>query len=156
MPTHSHRLVGILLTGAAVLICLGVLALVAEATRYDGPRGLKPYTIEGERYRPHAAAGYDTVGIASWYGDPFHGRPTANGTRYDQDGLSAAHRTLPLGTPVRVTRLEDGRSLILRITDRGPFVKGRIIDLSRGAARRLGFANDGLARVRVRALHSPL
>jgi rare lipoprotein A (peptidoglycan hydrolase) len=138
---------------------LGFLVLVAALVwnlGYDGPLGLRPYEIDGVSYAPHGAVGYDEEGIASWYGAPFHGRPAANGTIYDQEAFTAAHKTLPLGTEVRVTNLENGRSALLRITDRGPFVEGRIIDVSRRAARRLGFLGDGLAQVRVRALVSPL
>jgi rare lipoprotein A len=89
------------------------------------------------------------VGLASWYGGSFHGRRTASGERFDQEALTAAHRSLPLGTRARVTNLENGRSVIITVTDRGPFVRGRIIDLSRGAARRLGILRAGKARVRV-------
>lgn len=96
-----------------------------------------------------AAAASAEDGIASWYGGRHHGRPTASGKPFDQNAMTAAHRTLPLGSRVRVTLLPDGPSLALTITDRGPFVRGRIIDVSRGAAARLGFAGRGLARVRV-------
>lgn len=92
---------------------------------------------------------YDEVGIASWYGPKFHGRPTANGEIYDMNALTAAHTTLPLPSIVRVTNLENGRSMLLRVNDRGPFVKGRLIDVSRRAAQLLGFAAKGTARVRV-------
>lgn len=90
-----------------------------------------------------------TVGVASWYGPGFHGRATASGERYDQHGLTAAHRTWPLGTAVRVTHLANGRSLVVRINDRGPFVDGREIDLSFEAARQLGIVRPGTARVRL-------
>ena len=98
---------------------------------------------------PRAPEGYRQRGVASWYGPEFHGRRTASGERFDQEGLTAAHRSLPLGTRVRVTNLENGRSVIVTVTDRGPFVRGRVIDLSRGAARRLGILRAGTARVRV-------
>jgi len=91
-------------------------------------------------------------GVSSWYGKDFHGNPTASGEIYDMYGLSAAHRTLPLGTVVEVTNLDNGRSAVLKINDRGPFIKGRILDCSYGAARELDFANAGLARVRVEVL----
>lgn len=141
--------------GLSGLGLLGLLAILLHAGAYDGPRGLHPYHIDGVRYTPHRAKGYDEVGVASWYGAPFHGRPAANGTVYDQEAFTAAHRTLPLGTEVRVTNLANGRAALLRITDRGPFVDGRIIDVSRRAARRLGFVEKGLTRVRVRALRAP-
>ncbi len=113
----------------------------------------RPYRVGGRTYYPLAsAAGYDETGIASWYGRKFHGRKTANGERYDMYALSAAHKTLPLPTLVRVTNLENGRQVIVRVNDRGPYVKNRLIDLSYAAARQLGFAGKGTARVRVQAL----
>lgn len=113
-----------------------------------------PYRVNGRTYYPMASAsGYDEVGIASWYGPKFHGGKTANGERYDMHGLSAAHRTLPLPTLVRVTNLENGRSVVVRVNDRGPFAnKGRLIDLSYAAAQSLGFVDKGTARVRVTSL----
>ena len=99
------------------------------------------------------------VGYASYYGPGFHGNETANGETFDQRAMTAAHRTLPLGTVVRVTNLENGRSVVVRINDRGPygrnFRNGTIIDLSKGAAQRLRFIKDGLVRVRVEVLRSP-
>lgn len=115
----------------------------------------KPYTVLGKRYYPlQSAAGYDEVGMASWYGRDFHGRKTANGQRYDMYGVSAAHKTLPLGTKVRVTNLENKRSVILVVNDRGPFVRGRVLDLSYGAAKKLGTVEKGVAKVRITALTS--
>lgn len=95
------------------------------------------------------------VGIASWYGPKFHGRRTASGEVYDMHQLSAAHRTLPLGSWVQVTNLENGRSIQVRVNDRGPFVRGRIIDLSYAAAQSLGMVRQGLARVSVWPLQAP-
>jgi len=95
---------------------------------------------------------YEATGIASWYGASYHGRQTANGEIYDMNALSAAHPTLQLPSVVRVTNLEDGRSLLLRVNDRGPFVKDRLIDRSQAAARGLGFEEQGLTRVHVRYL----
>jgi len=92
-------------------------------------------------------------GIASWYGPQYDGRQTASGEIFDQDAMTAAHRTLPFGTVVRVDDLDNGQSVKVRINDRGPFIHGRIIDLSRGAARRLGMVQAGLAHVRVEVLH---
>lgn len=116
----------------------------------------RPYTVMGRTYYPlKNARGYDEVGNASWYGKDFHGRKTASGRVYDMYGLSAAHKTLPLGTRVQVTNLANKRSVILTIDDRGPFVRGRILDLSYGAARRLGTVELGVARVRVTVLDSP-
>jgi rare lipoprotein A len=111
-----------------------------------------PYQIAGTWYRPAVDYGYDETGIASWYGPNFHGKQTANGERYDMNTLTAAHRTLPLPSIVRVTNLENGRSIIVRVNDRGPFAKGRIIDMSRLAAERLDMITKGTARVRVRIL----
>jgi rare lipoprotein A len=101
-----------------------------------------------------AARGSSEIAIASWYGREFHGRRTASGEVFDQHGLSAAHPTLPLGTRVRVTSLTTGESVDVRITDRGPFVKGRTLDLSYGAARRLRMLNQGTGRVRIEVLTS--
>lgn len=92
------------------------------------------------------------VGVASWYGGSLHGRRTASGERFDQEDLTAAHRSLPFGTRVRVTHLENGRSVIVTINDRGPYARGRIIDVSRAAARRLDMLRTGTARVRVEAM----
>ncbi|RMH51974.1 MAG: septal ring lytic transglycosylase RlpA family protein [Zetaproteobacteria bacterium] len=113
----------------------------------------RPYRVGGRWYHPlQSAAGYDETGIASWYGRDFHGRRTANGEIYDMHAMTAAHKTLPLPTMVRVTNLENGRSVVVRVNDRGPFVKNRLIDLSYAAARALGFDRKGTARVRVQAL----
>ncbi len=92
---------------------------------------------------------YRQVGLASWYGPGFHGRPTASGARFDQHRLTAAHRSLPLGSRVTVTHLANGRSIEVEITDRGPYVRGRVLDLSRAAAARLGMVDAGVARVRI-------
>lgn len=115
---------------------------------------LRPYTINNVRYVPQDDPNYDQTGLASWYGEPFHGRLTATGEIYDMNQVSAAHKTLPLPTTVEVTNLENGRVLTVRVNDRGPFVDGRIIDLSRRAAQLLGFEKQGVARVRVRIPHT--
>lgn len=112
----------------------------------------KPYKISGAWYHPREDLDYDQTGIASWYGPGFHGRPTANGERYNQNDLTAAHPTLPMPSLVRVTNLENGRSVDLRINDRGPFSKSRIIDVSHRAAQLLGFDRQGTAKVRVKVL----
>jgi rare lipoprotein A len=109
-----------------------------------------PYQIAGRWYVPTPDLTYDRVGIASWYGAENHGRATANGETYDMMGLTAAHKTLAMPSYVYVTNLDNGRTLLLRLNDRGPFVDDRIIDVSRAAARALGFEGNGLARVRVR------
>lgn len=115
----------------------------------------RTYEVFGREYRVlDSAEGYVEEGMASWYGDEFHGRPTASGERYDMHRLSAAHRTLPLHTWVEVTNLQNGRSVVLKVNDRGPFARTgeRILDLSYAAARELGVVAAGTARVRVRAL----
>ena len=92
------------------------------------------------------------TGVSSFYAEDFHGKLTANGEVYDMYGLTAAHKTLPLNTIVRVTNLENNKSLILRINDRGPYVKGRILDCSYGAAKKLGFTNNGTAKVKIEVI----
>lgn len=111
-----------------------------------------PYQINGIWYYPKVDYEYDETGIASWYGPNFHGKLTANGETYDMNALTAAHRTLPMPSIVEVTNLENGRTLRLTINDRGPYAKGRIIDVSRRGAQLLGFQNNGIAKVRVRIL----
>jgi len=109
----------------------------------------KPYKIRGKVYRPREDSDYSAVGLASWYGRAFHGRKTANGEIYDMGELTAAHPTLPLPSYARVTNLTNQRSVVVRINDRGPFAKGRIIDVSATAARVLGFKRAGVAKVKV-------
>ncbi|MEZ5996699.1 MAG: septal ring lytic transglycosylase RlpA family protein [Hyphomonadaceae bacterium] len=111
-----------------------------------------PYEANGRWYVPTPEPGYEQTGVASWYGPQFHGQRTANGEIYDQEALTAAHPTLPLNSLVQVTNLENGREVIVRITDRGPFVGERLIDLSHGAATVLGFEQAGRTRVHVRYL----
>lgn len=114
------------------------------------------YEVMGQRYYVlPESAGYSEQGIASWYGREFHGRPTSSGETYDMYALTAAHKTLPLPTTARVTNLDTGKSIIVRINDRGPFMKGRLIDLSYAAARDLGFVSAGTAQVEVQALAGP-
>ncbi|HEY1720954.1 MAG TPA: septal ring lytic transglycosylase RlpA family protein [Magnetospirillaceae bacterium] len=112
----------------------------------------EPYQIAGVWYYPAEDYNYDETGIASWYGPNFHGKFTANGEVYDQNDVTAAHRTLPMPSIVRVTNLENGRSLIVRINDRGPYAHNRIIDLSRRSAQLLGVLDNGTARVRVQIM----
>ena len=113
---------------------------------------MRPYQIRGRWYRPEEQPHYDETGMASWYGDQFHGRPTATGERFDMNALTAAHKTLPLPGLVEVTNLANGRRVVLRVNDRGPFVDERIIDLSRGAADALDLRRAGVGEVRVRYL----
>ncbi|WP_273756160.1 septal ring lytic transglycosylase RlpA family protein [Bartonella sp. MM73XJBT] len=109
----------------------------------------KPYQIKGKWYYPQNDPTYKRVGEASWYGSDFHGRLTANGEVYDMNLLTAAHPTMPLPSYARVTNLKNGSSIIVRVNDRGPFMKDRIIDLSKQAAEILGYANVGVANVKV-------
>jgi rare lipoprotein A len=116
----------------------------------------KPYKVMGEWYQPMAdARGFTQQGIASWYGSDFHGKPTSCGEIYNMYGISAAHKTLPLGTWVKVRNLDARRELDLRVNDRGPFVRGRVIDLSYGAAKELGVLGPGTAQVEIIALGTP-
>ena len=123
---------------------------LASATPHGTYKLGSPYQINGVWYYPEFDPAYDSVGIASWYGRDFHGRPTANGEVFDMGQISAAHPTLPMPSLVEVTNLENGRSVKLRVNDRGPFHGNREIDLSQAAARELGFENKGLTEVRVR------
>lgn len=109
-----------------------------------------PYQLNGQWYVPREEASYDRRGIASWYGADFHGRKTANGEVYDMDALTAAHPTLPMPSYAYVTNLSNGRTVLVRINDRGPYAHNRIIDLSRRTAHLLGLAERGTSEVRVR------
>ena len=111
-----------------------------------------PYQIKGVWYYPKVNDSYDETGIASWYGPNFHAKKTANGEIFDQNAVSAAHKTLPLPSIVRVTNLDNGRSVVVRVNDRGPYAKSRIIDMSKRASELLGFKDQGTARVRVQIL----
>ena len=114
----------------------------------------KPYRIKGVWYYPKEDWDYVETGVASWYGPQFHGKDTANGEIFDQNAVSAAHRTLPLPSVVRVTNLENGRVIVVRVNDRGPFAHGRIIDMSRRGAQLLGFERQGTAKVLVEILEN--
>lgn len=109
----------------------------------------EPYEVKGKWYYPEEDNSYDKTGIASWYGDYFHGRLTANGEYFDMHSLSAAHTTLPLPSYVKVTNLENMKSVTVRVNDRGPYIENRIIDLSRKAAEEIDMLNEGTAKVRV-------
>ena len=113
---------------------------------------MRRYQVRGRWYQPSEQPGYDETGLASWYGEQFNGRPTATGERFDMHALTAAHKTLPLPGLVEVTNLANGRRIVVRVNDRGPFVDNRIIDLSRGSAEALGMLNAGVGEVRVRYL----
>src|ERR1700690_4495342 len=109
----------------------------------------KPYTVAGRVYVPEEDVNYHEEGLASWYGDDFHGRQTADGEVFDMDGLTAAHPTLPMPCYARVTNLSNGKSLVVRVNDRGPYANNRLIDVSHKAAELLDFKSNGVARVRV-------
>ena len=139
---------------ALAAVALAFLLGACTASPYPTTGGVahgagRPYQVDGVWYVPKQDPGYDAVGRASWYGEPYHGRRTASGQIFDMYAFTAAHTTLPFGTRVRVTNLKNGRTLIVVINDRGPFVRGRIIDVSRHVARRLGFERKGTAPVRV-------
>jgi rare lipoprotein A len=151
--------------GALAVGLLSLLAACAGGTRPGGgglpvvtdpapivSGTMRPYQIRGRWYHPAEQPGYDQTGTASWYGDQFNGRATASGERFDMHALTAAHRTLPLPGLVEVTNLANGRRIVARVNDRGPFVDGKIIDLSRGSAEALGMLQAGAAEVRVRYL----
>jgi len=117
------------------------------------PPTQKPYKIQGKTYYPIPSAyGYSKVGTASWYGKKFHGRKTSNGETYNMYSLTAAHKTLPMNTELMVENLENGKKIFVRVNDRGPFVKGRILDLSYNAAKEIEMTKRGTARVKITAL----
>lgn len=154
LPVSAWRWVAVLWCLTAVILG-GCHARVAGVPG-DGrayARGQRPYQVAGIHYYPiPSARGFVQEGVASWYGSDFHGRATSSGERYDMDAMTAAHKTLPLGTCVKVTEQAGGASIIVRINDRGPFVRGRIIDLSRKAARALNMLGPGTAQVRIEAV----
>jgi len=118
-------------------------------------KGHRPYYVRGKTYYPLVTAkGYEERGVACWYGPSFHGHKTSSGEMFDMYGISAAHKLLPMHTNVEVTNLENGKSITLKINDRGPFVAGRVIDLSYGAAKELAMLDNGLARVLIRTCGS--
>lgn len=144
----------------SILVAITLFAGCASAAPqgykagYKSKRGTqKPYKIDGKWYTPvESSYGFEEDGLASWYGRDFHGKKTSNGETYDMYAMTAAHKTLPMNTYVRVVRLDDGRETIVRVNDRGPFVRGRIIDLSYTAAKKLGIDEQGTARVKIVAL----
>jgi len=164
----SERLGEIARIGAIAIGCAALAHCSGPLARKDsqyGPRVVEegepvpkgggsyrvgnPYSINGRTYVPTENLSYRAEGIASWYGPDFHGRLTANGEVYDMHSISAAHTTMPLPSYARVTNLANGRSMVVRVNDRGPYVRNRIMDLSIGAAKALDFYGHGLARVRV-------
>jgi rare lipoprotein A len=143
---------------AACMVLIGCSVSPRFATREESAgsgEGKTPESKKPEESRPPAATGRILLtleGVASYYAEDFHGKLTSNGETYDMNGLTAAHRTFPFGTKVRVTNLENGKSVIVRINDRGPFKEGRIIDLSRGAAEQIDLIPTGTTRVKLEVL----
>lgn len=158
MTTINHKILGaIALSLMALTSCtsdrIGLGDKYSQSAAISGKGGTykigTPYKIMGKWYYPKEDYNYVETGTASWYGKDFHAKYTANGEVYDMNTLTAAHRTLPLPSIVRVTNLENGRSLVLRVNDRGPFAKNRIIDISKRGAQLLGFQAQGTAKVKV-------
>lgn len=148
---------GLALTGCAqtqlAAYTVKKLPLPGDAPKSEGRYKVgSPYEIFGIEYRPKEQFDLVEKGIASWYGDPFHGRQTANGEIYSKYELTAAHRTLQMPSLIRVTNLENGRQLVMRVNDRGPFARGRILDVSERGAELLGFKQQGTARVKIEVL----
>jgi len=155
-----------------MIVCLGLASMISGCStlqkdkgsftaaekgaylpRSHGKKTSRPYRVKGKQYHPMVSSkGYRAVGVASWYGSE-SGNRTATGDHFNPNRLTAAHKTLPLPTQVRVTNLENGLSTILVVNDRGPFIPGRLIDLSYGAARRLNMHRRGTCRVMVEALN---
>lgn len=157
MNQRKHRLKRLTylsFSGLIIFLFLSSCSTVRTSSPPDKvPSSPKPYKVQGKWYQPRSHAyGFRQKGLASWYGEKFHGRKTSNGEVYNMYGISAAHKTLPFNTVVTVRNLDNGKSLDVRINDRGPFVRGRIIDLSYGAAKKIGLVGPGTARVEIEAL----
>lgn len=169
MPSINHRKSGIgdpaprtlCLSNLPFPVCLGLLFFLLSCA---GPEKKPPslpgyptaYKIGKQWYQPvKHARGFRERGLASWYGEDFHGRRTSSSEIYDMHALTAAHKTLPLGTYVKVRNLRNGKEVVVRINDRGPFVRGRIIDLSYGGAKKIGLVGPGTAPVEIVALGVP-
>lgn len=163
--SRKTRLAVLLLSGTVLTGCaeMNLFGHMAKSVGGDAPpppsssaatnyKVGKPYQVAGVWYYPQEDFAYDETGIASWYGPDFHAKLTANGETFDQNAVTAAHKTLQMPSIARVTNLENGRSIIVRINDRGPFVNGRILDLSRKSAQLLGMEGKGTAKVRVQIL----
>ncbi len=152
----SAMIAALVLSGCAESTLVGHTAkTIFPEDQQEGQGGYKvgaPYQIDGAWYTPKEDYSYSEVGVASWYGNDFHGKRTANGEKYDMNAMTAAHRTLPMPSLVRVTNLDNGRSAIVRVNDRGPFARSRVLDVSKRAADALGFIGSGTANVRVEIL----
>lgn len=158
--TRTRKILALILSGVlAAFLISGCASKTVTTTKRPG-KSIRtndptqvPYVIKGITYYPIPdATGFREKGVASWYGDYFHGRPTANGERYDMYGMTAAHKILPMNTMLRVRNLENGRETIVRVNDRGPFIDGRVIDLSYTAAQHLDLVSPGTSRVEIVAL----
>ena len=138
---------------AILLLCLIAFSSAATTTQDKTPRTQRPYIVNNRSYSPlPSAEGFEETGTASWYGRDFHGLLTSNGETYNMHDITAAHKLLPMHTMLLVTNLENGRKIVVRVNDRGPFVRGRIIDLSYGAAKKLDLLEIGTAKVKITAL----
>jgi rare lipoprotein A len=148
----ARSLLAILMAGSILISCGGKKPpMPKEPGKQKATQ--KPYTVLGKRYEPlKTHVGFTQEGVASWYGKDFHGKKTSNGEIYDMHAMTAAHKTLPLGVFVKVRNKENGQETLVRVNDRGPFVKNRIIDLSYAAAKKLGVDIKGTAPVRIEAL----
>lgn len=138
-----------------VILLTLILTFTLTTSSFARDNNIRTYKDRGIKYYPfYPKKGTIQYGKASWYGEPFHGRLTANGERYNMYGMTAAHRTYALGTVVKVTSLKNWRSVIVRINDRGPFYSSRNIDLSYGVAKKLGFVNKGIEKIKIEVLSS--
>lgn len=163
-PDRATRLLVLALTALALAALTGcpgkttvgggpVITSSPSSGTGSTPTGTKPYTVMGQTYYPlQSGHGYTEEGIASWYGKDFHGKTTSNGEVYDMHGMTAAHKILPFGTQLRVTNLDNNKSITVRVNDRGPFVANRIIDLTKTGAEQLDMIGPGTARVRLESI----
>lgn len=142
----SYKTFTLVLFGLFACFCMSCSPRLASLTRQTG----NSYEIKGVKYTTYkeAPVGSFEQGIASWYGPGFHGKKTASGEIYDMNALSAAHKTLPLGSIIHVVNMDNSKEVIVRVNDRGPFSKKRILDVSKGAAEKLGMIKSGVARIR--------
>jgi len=163
VPIHRRAANGALLSALVLAACASSAAAAephasaVKPLRAEARGGNPPsYEVFGKRYQVRASSdGYRERGVASWYGRPFHGRPTSSGEMYDMHEMTAAHTTLPLPTWVEVTNLSNGKRIVVKVNDRGPFVADRVIDLSYAAASALDIVQNGTARVEIHAVAEP-
>ena len=150
MSNHERRM----LSQAVIAACLALLLASLTACGHKRHK-VKTARQPQSQQQPAVSIGTTEEGLASWYGVPYHGRPAADGEIYDMEQMVAAHRTLPFNTWLKVTNLSNGRSINVRVIDRGPFVRGRIVDLSKAAARQIQMLGPGVARVRLEVIAAP-